>query len=137
MFTSDQGKPGLFDAFRWLSLAVATLVVVQAALAGRGFMLAKPGWIDVHGIVGNVVFLAGLGLTAIALHGLRRGLLDRADLALSVIMLLLIFAQIGLGYAGRDSHTAASLHWPTGVLITVVAALLLGRSLPRRATPSD
>ena len=122
------------DWFRWVSLAVAVLVIVQAGLAGRGFMLAKKGFMDAHEMVANLVFLVGLGLLILAVMGFRRGLLDATDLVLSVIALVLIVAQIALGYEGEDSDTAASLHWPNGVLITVVAALLAGRSFQRPST---
>jgi hypothetical protein len=113
-------------------MVVSLLVVVQAFLAGRGFMMGKPDLIDAHGMVGNVLFLLGIELVVIASIGFRKGVLDMTDLALSAVMGLLIVGQIGLGYAGRDNTTAASLHWPNGVLITVVTALLAGRSLPRR-----
>jgi peptidoglycan/LPS O-acetylase OafA/YrhL len=127
---------GVVGWFRWVSLAVALLVIVQAGLAGRGFMLGKQDFMDAHEMLANIVFLVGLGLLGLAVTGFRRGMLDKTDLVLSVLMLLLIIGQIGLGYAGEDSGNAASLHWPNGVLITVVAALLAGRSLPRGRSAS-
>src|SRR5262245_46465659 len=93
-------------------------------------MLGKTDFLDAHEMLANFVFLVGLGLLALGGVGYRRGLLDQSDLVLSVVTPLLIVAQIGLGYSGEDSGTAAALHWPNGVLITVVAALLAGRSLP-------
>ena len=58
-------------------------------------------------------------------------------------LVVLVVVQIGLGYGGRDSGTAASLHVPNGVLIfglSIVAHMLLGAAalvyLWRRETRS-
>jgi hypothetical protein len=132
--SNQVSESGGVQWFRWVSLAVALLVVLQAGLAGRGFMLGKSDFLDAHEMMANVVLLVGLVAVVLAYTGYRRGALDKTDLVLSVIMFVLIVGQIGLGYSGEDSGTAASLHWPNGVLITVVAALLAGRSLPRLST---
>jgi hypothetical protein len=123
----------LVRAFRWCSLAVAVLVVVQAALAGRYFFFGKHTLLDIHRNVGSVTFIVAVLMVNVALRGYRKGVLDRFDFIVSTLLFLLITAQLGLGYGGRDSASAASLHWPNGVLITVLSATLLGRTLPRRS----
>ncbi len=118
--------------FRIASLITAVLILVQAALAGRGWFVDYD-LIEVHGYVGNATFIVAIGLLGIAFNGYKRGALDRTDLIISVITLVLVVSQIGLGYGGRESTVAASLHWPNGVLITVLTAVLLGRTLPRKS----
>jgi len=117
--------------FRIVSLITAVLLLVQAALAGRGWFIDYD-LIKVHGYLGNATFIVSIGLIGIAFNGYKRGALDRTDLVISVITLILVTSQIGLGYGGRESKVAASLHWPNGVLITLLTAVLLGRTLPRR-----
>jgi hypothetical protein len=118
--------------FRNISIATALLILIQVILAGRGFFIDYD-LIESHGVLGNVTLLGGIGLVILGYVGYRRNLLDRIDLAAAVLLALLLVAQIGLGYSGRDSSTAASLHWPNGVLISLLTATLVGRSLPRRA----
>jgi hypothetical protein len=130
MSTRSSSSSSAVTWFRWASLAAAVCVIVQAFLAGRGFMLGKSDFMDAHEMFANVVMLVGVAVLILGIVGFRRGQLDQTDLVLAVATPILIFAQIGLGYSGEDSGTAASLHWPNGVLITVVTALLAGRSLP-------
>ena len=127
--TADGAAP--LRWFRYVALLTAALVVIQAALAGRGFFIDYD-LIKIHGDVGSVTFLACVVLVFIAVRGYRTGALDRYDLIISGLLLILIAAQLGLGYGGRDSKVAASLHWPNGVLITALTAVLLGRTLPHR-----
>jgi hypothetical protein len=118
--------------FRYAGIATVVLIVIQAAMAGRGFFFGGE-LIKRHGEVGNITFLAGLVLLWFAFSGYRQKRLDQFDLIVSVLVVLLIIAQLGLGYGGRDNATAASLHWPNGVLITLLGAMLLGRTIPRRS----
>ena len=46
-----------------------------------------------------------------------RGPFGRQLLMMNVILLVLTFVQIGLGYAGRETAQAAAWHIPNGVLI--------------------
>lgn len=135
---TTQTDPAIIDRagplrwFRYLALATAVLIVIQAALAGRGWFIDYD-LIKIHGDLGTVTFIACVVLVNIAVRGYRAGVLDRYDLIVSGLLLLLITAQLGLGYGGRDSKVAASLHWPNGVLITALTAALLGRTLPHRS----
>lgn len=107
--------------FQGLAALLALLVVLQAFLAGRHLFFA---WtITVHGVIGNVVFPLTLVLAALAFLG-------RADVATrfgAVALVVLVTAQVGLGYAGRTSLDAAALHVPNGVLTCAVAAFLAAR----------
>jgi magnesium-transporting ATPase (P-type) len=123
-----------FDAaklFRIAAIATAVLVLIQALMAGRGWFVDF-SWIETHGWVGNVTFLAAVALAFLSLTGLRTGATDKLDAALAISIALLVFAQVGLGYGGRNSATAASIHIPTGVLIMGLTGAVVARSFPRR-----
>lgn len=88
---------------------LVALVLAQAVLAGRHLFQGQS--ISVHGVVGNVVF--ALGVAAVGLAVLARR--QRLVVGSAVVLLVLLFAQIGLGYSGRTSLDAASWHIPVGV----------------------
>lgn len=95
-----------------LAGVIAVTVVLLAFLAGR-FLFLGDLIIETHGYIGNTVFL-------VALISLGLGLVDKADgpeLAVAGFIALLTFAQIGLGYVGRETADAAALHVPNGVLL--------------------
>ena len=119
-------------AFRWAAAVTTVLVLVQAVLAGRGWFV-DAGLIEVHGWVGNATFLAVVGQVVLAYAARNRWAAGRAELGLSALLLVLVIAQIGLGYSGRESSGAASWHVPNGVLIFGVTAAILALALPRRA----
>ncbi len=116
--------------YRGLALVAAVLILAQAVLAGQ--WMFGGGRIDVHGWLGNVTFLLAIGLVGLAFVGRRGGALGAVDLALSAVLLLLVVAQLGLGYSGRACAPAATLHGPNGVLLTgVTAAILALAFVPR------
>ena len=119
-------------AARWAAAVTTVLVLVQAVLAGRGWFV-DVGLIEVHGWVGNATFLAVVGQVVLACAARNRWAAGRAELGLSALLLVLVVAQIGLGYGGRESSAAASWHVPNGVLIFGVTAAILALALPRRA----
>lgn len=125
---------GGFDVikgFRIAAIATVVLVVIQAAMAGRGFFYDYD-LIKRHGEVGNLTFLAAVAMLGFAFSGFRQHRLDQFDFIVSVLLVILVMAQFGLGYGGRESTAAKALHWPNGVLLTAVGAMLLGRVIPRR-----
>lgn len=98
--------------FKATALLFALLVMVQAVLAGQGWFV-DVDLIRMHGYVGNVVFLLAVAQVVLAyIAGLRD-----VTLILAGAIFLLVFGQVGLGYAGRESAMAASLHVPNGVLL--------------------
>lgn len=105
-------NPMLVAALKVVAALFAALILIQAILAGRGWYVDFD-LIRVHGFVGNAVFLLSAGLVALVyLAGLRG-----PTLLLSGAIFLLVFGQVGLGYAGRESAMSASLHVPNGVLL--------------------
>ncbi|MEZ5238982.1 MAG: hypothetical protein R2716_08520 [Microthrixaceae bacterium] len=105
--------------------SVVALVLVQAAIAGR--WLNEGADIQLHGYIGNAVFVLGLVLVAVAF-------LSRAPAwlrAASVLLALFLFAQTGLGYVGRESAEARSWHIPMGVATFGLAVACLTGSCSR------
>ena len=104
-------SPSLGRAHRMLAGMLAGLVLVMAVIAGRSLFGT---WdIQVHGYVGNGIFLLTLANGALVLA--RR--LPGVDAAVALAIVVLTFAQIGLGYVGRDTLEAAAWHVPNGVLL--------------------
>ncbi|MBW3633040.1 MAG: hypothetical protein KY456_08420 [Chloroflexi bacterium] len=113
-------------AVRWLSGITIALVLIQAVLIGQGLFLGDPSRTALHGWIGNITFLGAVVLAGLCVMGVRRGELSRPALGLSVLVVILTVAQIGLGYSGRGGGMPAALHIPNGVLIaTLLAALLV------------
>ena len=112
----------LLAAASTLAGILVLLILVQATLAGQ--FLFNGSEIDVHGYIGNGSFFLGLVAAALVVFGRGSVWLTVAAVALFAAL----FAQIGLGYAGRESAAAASMHIPVGVtsLGLAVAVFILG-----------
>ena len=129
-----EGSTPIVNWFRIVSVATALSILVQVILVARGTYDGNRDLVDAHGILANLTLLGGVALTVLATVGFRRGVLDRFDVAISVALLVLTFAQIAIGYQIQDNPDwAGALHWPNGVLLTILTTLLAGRSLPRRS----
>lgn len=109
-----------------LSASVVALIMVQAVLAGRS--LFGTASITVHGALGNVTFAAVLATIATAVIGR----LGRQAVVVAVVLALVVTAQVGLGYAGREITDAAAWHIPNGVLAFGLAVHQLGLGVSRR-----
>ncbi|MFP5327854.1 MAG: hypothetical protein ACLGHT_10280 [Acidimicrobiia bacterium] len=112
-------RPVMLRAYRATAVTVAVLVLVQAALAGR-FLFGV--WsIAVHGTVGNATY----GLAVVAVAAAVTGRASRHSTVVAAVLLVVLTAQIGLGYAGRESSEAAAWHVPLGVLAFGIAVYQL------------
>ena len=93
-------------------LGAATLVVliaVQAVIAGRHIF---GDWgIGLHAALGNAVFAIAVLTAGVAFFRLD----SRALGVVGLVMIVVLSAQIGLGYSARDSQGAAAIHIPLGV----------------------
>lgn len=86
-------------------------MATQAVIAGQHIF---GSWgIGVHAALGNAAFTIAVLLAAVAWARLDRGPLRLVAIAIMV----LLTAQIGLGYSTRDSDSAAALHIPLGVAV--------------------
>ncbi len=95
------------------------VILIQAALAGQH--LFEGSAIALHGILGNVAFT--LTVIGVVLTVMRRS--DGAAFAVAVGLMALAFAQVGLGYVGRETSVAAAWHIPLGVAIFGLACYQL------------
>jgi hypothetical protein len=117
--------------YPWITVVTGALILIQAFLAGRG-LFKDYDLIEVHGILGNITFIFGILLVIGAWLARQAGVLTNLELGISVVLLALISAQIGLGYSGRDNGDAAALHIPNGILVTMLSGALIALSFARR-----
>ena len=120
----------LLRARQVIAGTIAVVIVLLAFLAGRWLNFGGT-IIEVHGYIGNAVFLlalVNLGLTFKAAPH------DGAALAVAGLIALLTFSQVGLGYVGRETADAAALHVPNGVLLMGLSAYQVGSLRHRPAT---
>lgn len=103
-----------------LAVAVAALVLAQAVIAGRA--LFGTWSITVHGVLGNATF--ALAIATVAAAAIAR--LSRHAVVVAVLLAVVMTAQVGLGYAGREQPEAAAWHVPNGVLAFGLAVHQLG-----------
>ena len=117
-------------AVRWLSWITAALVLIQAMLIGQALYVNDMSTLALHGWLGSVSFLAAVVLAGLAFFSYRRGELSTTAVALGAVIVLLMIAQLGLGYSGRNGGWPAALHIPNGVLIAgllfVLGTMTLG-----------
>ena len=123
-------RRGLLLAYRVLAGLSAFLVLVLAVIAGRSDRLFGTWDIEIHGIVGNVVFTLAVVMVVLSFLTQTRGVVVGHAVAFAA----LTFAQVGLGYVGRETVEAAAWHIPNGVLLMGLAVAHLTLILPGRAT---
>lgn len=110
MATTVRESPVLSAAHQASVYLLAVLILIQAMLAGRSLF---GSWsITVHGVLGNITYTVALASVAVVVARRAGTAAVTAALALAV----LLTAQIGLGYIGRESAEAAAWHIPNGVL---------------------
>ena len=138
---TSETRNGQMTALRWVSVVLSALVVITALVIGEGFFGGRARLIEDHGYLGNVIFIFAVVQIVLAFMQYQKGTVNRNQLILSGLLILLIFAQIGLGYSGSRSGAANALVWhlPVGVLIMGVSTVLavLFWTQPQRNTLTD
>lgn len=117
---SMPSRPTLARTYEVLAAIIAVTVVALAFLAGR-FLFLGDLVIELHGYIGNAIFILAVVNLAIVL-ALRT---DRLTAGVALAIVVFSFAQIGLGYVGRETADAAALHVPNGVLLMGLSAYQL------------
>jgi hypothetical protein len=107
---------------------LALLVLVMAVTAGRSNKLFGTWDIVVHGGIGNAVFTLAIVAAVLSFATNAKGGIVIGAMA----FLLLSFAQVGLGYVGRDTLEAAAWHIPNGVLLMGIATFQFATLLADR-----
>jgi hypothetical protein len=126
---SRVARPGLLRWLRASAALVVGLVLVQAVIAGQGWFPYDANTLEWHGYVGNVTFLVAIVQAVLVYLTRFRGRSGMLLLAASALLILLLTAQLGLGYSGRESSTAAAWHVPNGVLIFGLSVAMLSQVL--------
>jgi hypothetical protein len=121
---------------RWVAAITTAIVLIQAILIGQALFFGDASRQALHGWLGNISFLGAILLLGVIVMAYRRGELPRAALALGAIVAVLMLAQIGLGYSGRNGGWAAALHVPNGVLVSSLLTALLTVALLAPAVTS-
>jgi hypothetical protein len=80
---------------------------------------------DMHEMVANLVFLVAVVLGGLAVALGVPAVWKPRFLGLHALLVILVVAQIGLGYSGEDSGEALAWHVPNGVLIFGLSVFLL------------
>ena len=119
------GRPDYRSALIGLAALNVILVLIMAILGGRFFV--SPSIIDIHGYLGNLVFLLFVGMAGLLYMSKPGGPLGKVLLGLSVLAVVMVVGQIGLGYSSRTSVDALTFHIPLGVLIFGVSAAILAQ----------
>ncbi len=119
-------RSGLLTAYRWTAGVSAALVVAMAYLAGHSSRLFGTGDIEVHGYLGELLFAGAVAMVVLSFVTRRRAVVVGHAVAFAA----LCFAQVGLGFVGRDTLEAAAWHIPNGVLIMGVAVAHVYLLLP-------
>lgn len=115
-------QPKLRAAFQWLAVLMFALLALQPVLGAWGWYRDR-GMIDIHAMVANTMFLISLLLVALALFS---GFARKNWLAgWSLLLLVMIVAQMGLGYGARGRPDVAAFHVPMGVFTFGVGLMLM------------
>ena len=112
-------------AVRWISAITTLLVLLQAALIGQALYMGDMSLAVVHGWLGSGSLLLAVLLVGAAFLSVRRGELPRSVVIHGVIVVLLLVAQLGLGYMGRRGGWPAAIHIPNGVVIAALLSALM------------
>lgn len=113
--TQPMSRGGPVWWYRWVSILTAILLLVQPILAGQFLFNGKDDYVDIHEGLANLIVLTAAGQLLLAF--LARRTFGVGLVGHNAGLLVLIVAQIGLGYSGRDSADSLALHIPLGVLL--------------------
>ena len=119
------GRPDYRSALIGVSALNVVLVLIMAILGGRFFV--SPSIIDIHGYIGNFIFLLVVGFAGLLYMSKPGGPLGKVLLGLSLLTVVMVVGQIGLGYSTRTSIDALTFHIPLGVLIFGMSAAILAQ----------
>jgi hypothetical protein len=131
MTAAAKDRSGLLTTYRVLTVVSAVMVLVMAAIAGHSVRMFGSGDIEVHGYLGELLFALSVVMVVLSFLTQTRGVVVGHAVAFAA----LCFAQVGLGFVGRETLEAAAWHIPNGVLIMGVAVAHLSLVLPGR-TPT-
>ena len=115
-------RPNLAPIYRWLTLATAILILVQAFLAGRGWFIDRKYIDDYHRMLGMFLVLVVVVQLLLTIAVGVPGDLGRRLLAMNVVLVVAGVIQLVLGLNSQDSSESAAWHIPLGVFIFGLSA---------------
>ena len=135
MIDSKSARQGRYDIWHQiLAVAMVVGVLIQAVLGSQGLFQANTGIVSLHEMLGNVVFLIVVAQLVLGFIAFRAGTMDMTGNVLRVVLLVLVIAQIGLGYSTRTSVDATAWHISNGVLLMGVSTIIAVMSWNRSAS---
>lgn len=123
-------------AFRIVAVLFAVAILEQALTASLGLFDARPGLIDMHRQIGDILAPLALIQAGIAVYGRTRGVIGKATMWISIALVPLVVGQVMLGYETRESQMAIAWHIPLGVALmslTTANAILAFMHVPAGA----
>ena len=120
--TSTSTPATLWATLRWLSVSVTLGIFIMAMVIGQGVWGGERGLVTGHGHLGNALFVLAIIQLVITIVLYQRKAIAPLLMVLSFTVLVLLFAQAGLGYSGRANSELISWHVPLGVLIMGVSS---------------
>jgi len=109
--------------WRWLTVVIASAVLIQAVLASFGLFEGEAQLVDIHREVGNLLPLIALAQAILAIILFRRGRVGKAELWISIVLVPVMMGQLSLGYETGGSSAANALHIPLGVFLMSLATV--------------
>lgn len=98
------------------------MLAVQPMIGGWAIYRDR-GMLDLHAMVANTMFMVAILMLALSIAaGFQRKPLIAG---VTGLLLVVLTAQMGLGYGGEGRPTVAALHIPVGVLAFGVGLLLM------------
>lgn len=92
-------------------------IVIQAFLGTSGMLQQRPNLVTAHEMIGNIAFLLAVAQVVAAFIGMQKGLLSRGLVITSAVVVVLVIAQLGLGYSGRENFDIRTWHIANGVAL--------------------
>lgn len=130
--TSDPRGRTMLMTWRWLTVLFALAILLQAVLASFGLFEARPGLVDFHRGLGNLLPLLALAQAVLAAIQLWR----RTVMWIAISLVPLVIGQLAMGHQTSESTTAIALHISLGVLLmslTTVNAVIAWTPRPNSA----
>lgn len=123
----SEPTPSLLIANRWLIVLFTVLMVVTAALAGNGIFRAgtEPWLVTGHMHLGNTMVFMSIAQMLISYALFSQKHVSAPVLIMSIVVFVLTFTQIGLGYMTRSRMVEiVGWHIALGVALTAMVAVL-------------
>ena len=123
----------LVVTYNWLTVVIALAVLLQAVLAGQGLFNSKPGLIDGHGTVGDILVVVTIFTAGLTFYLRKLGLLSTGTVIRNLVTVVVMVVQLMIGYATRNDSIAIAWHIPNGVLLMglTTANMVLAWFTPR------